>query len=336
MQTIKKVNVLKVDPGVGVTRGMVEGLADSYAESGHRAPVVIGHPKDNAPAWGWVTACEAEGDNLYCDLEVTPEFHTLLSEGRFRERSVAFYDSEPPVLRHLGFLGAIPPKVKGLEPINLSEYDDYATQYKLLSQKIEPKMEEFIKPVVLFALSDSLPGLTAKSFKTEPVLTGDNTITGVVTLSEGAEYAYTITKSDTGWVANTTLSNPEVIELAERVKTLEAKLAETATTALVDSFYSDNKLTEAILPKSECTRLLAGDATGVAVKLLQCLPPLVSTEVPTQVVPESTGSGDFEFAENALFEVVQSKAKALGLDPKNPVHFTQAFQSLWLTLLFYR
>ncbi len=136
MKSIKRVNVLKVDPSVGVTRGMVEGLASSYEESGHRAPVVLGHPKDNAPAWGWVTACEADGDNLFCDLDVTPEFHTLLSEGRFRERSVAFYDSQPPVLRHLGFLGATPPRVKGLEPINLSEYDNSTTEYKYLEQPI--------------------------------------------------------------------------------------------------------------------------------------------------------------------------------------------------------
>jgi hypothetical protein len=332
VNSIKRVNVLKVDPSVGVTRDMVEGLASSYGESGHRAPVVLGHPKDNAPAWGWVTACEAEGDNLFCDLDVTPEFHTLLSEGRFRERSVAFYDSQPPVLRHLGFLGATPPKVKGLEPINLSEYDNSTTEYKYLEQSIEPNMEEFLKPVVLFALSEQLPGLTAKSFKTEPVLKGSDTITGVVTLSDNSEYNYTLTKSDhNGWVANTTLSNPEVIELSERVKQLESLLAESANTKLVDSIYDDNKLTEAILPKCDCHKLLAEDTTGVAVKLLQNLPPLVTPDTvgTSQVVDyPSSSSGQFEFAENTLYEVVQAKALALGLDPKNPVHFTQAFQSL--------
>lgn len=332
MKSIKRVNVLKVDPSVGVTRGMVEGLASSYGESGHRAPVVLGHPKDNAPAWGWVTACEAEGDNLFCDLDVTPEFHTLLSEGRFRERSVAFYDSQPPVLRHLGFLGATPPRVKGLEPINLSEYDNYTAEYKYLEQSIEPKMEEFLKPVVLYALSEQLPGLTASSFKSEPQLVGSDTITGVVTLSDNSEYAYTLSREGTGWVASSTLSNPEVIELSERVKQLESLLAESANTKLVDGIYEANKLTEAILPKCDCHKLLAEDSTGVAVKLLQNLPSLVTSDqtAVTSPVVEHPGSssGQFEFAENALFEVVQAKALALGLDPQNPVHFTQAFQAL--------
>jgi len=322
---LTKVNVLKADASVGITPEMVNQLAGSYASSGHRAPVVLGHPKDNSPAWGWVTSCNASNDNLYCDLEVTPEFSKLLSEGRFRERSVAFYDKQPPVLRHLGFLGATPPRIKGLEAITLSDIDADVTT---VSQPMQ-NLTDYLKPVTMYALSESFDNLKPSDFKTEPQL-NDDVITGVISLSDGTEYDYTIKKVDGQWQTETKLANPEVIELSERVQLLERQINENANLAIVEDIYSKFKLTEAILPKSEALKLLSEDTTGIAVKLLNQLPPMVdNTETVETSKASNTGKfAEFELAENPLLSQIQAKCAELGKDYNSSEDFSAVYNLL--------
>ena len=100
----------------------LDRIAESYDPAIHAAPVVIGHPQDDAPAWGWVKRLRRVGESLWAQLtKVAPEFEELVRQGRFLQRSVALYKSFPltggPYLRHLGFLGAAVPEVKGLAPI---------------------------------------------------------------------------------------------------------------------------------------------------------------------------------------------------------------------------
>lgn len=108
----------------------VERIAAAYNPRLHRAPVTVGHPEHDRPAYAWVDALRARR-NGHAVLEakladVAPEFEQLVRAGRFRERSVALYTSFPqtggPYLRHLAFLGAQPPEVKGLKPIQLHEF----------------------------------------------------------------------------------------------------------------------------------------------------------------------------------------------------------------------
>ena len=336
VKLINRVNVLKEDSNLGITQDMVRDLAESYEESGHRAPIVLGHPKDNSPAWGWVKACEFSEGSMFCDLEVTPEFETLLAEGRFRERSVAFYNSTPPVLRHLGFLGATPPRIKGLEPIQLSESTYEGTNVESISVPLETKpevnMNEFLKPVVMFTLSETFNGLTPNSFKTEPTInqTGD-TITGLVTLSDGSEYDYKLVKDSANtWSVETNLANPEVIELSEKVALLEKRLTDSSNQKIVDALYESAKLTEAILPKADCLTLLSESTSGTAVKLFNNLPALVSQ---VESTPESTQSkavksfGNFELAESDLYTQTVERCQALGLNPNNPSDFVKAYRN---------
>lgn len=100
----------------------LERIAAAYNPATHAAPVVIGHPKDDAPAWGWVKRLRRAGDSLWAQLtKLAPEFEELVRQGRFLQRSVSLYTHLPlaggPYLRHLGFLGAQPPEIKGLRPM---------------------------------------------------------------------------------------------------------------------------------------------------------------------------------------------------------------------------
>lgn len=111
----------------------VAKIAASYDPSQHEAPIVVGHPKTNAPAYGWVERLEARPDGLHAiPRQVNAEFAELVKKGAYKKVSVAFYnenDRSNPTpgmwyLRHVGFLGAEPPAVKGLQDIAFSEGED--------------------------------------------------------------------------------------------------------------------------------------------------------------------------------------------------------------------
>lgn len=97
----------------------------AYDPSHHEAPACIGHPADNLPAYGWASELKRAGDTLLAKFkEVDPDFESAVKAGRFKKRSAAFYlDSEGRIsgLRHVAFLGAQPPEVKGLKNLNFND-----------------------------------------------------------------------------------------------------------------------------------------------------------------------------------------------------------------------
>lgn len=99
-------------------------IASNYTPEHHEAPVTIGHPVDNRPAYGWVKALKASGGKLMASLDLTPEFMETVKQGLFKKRSASIYpdlDGKGPYLRHVAFLGAMPPAVKALSDINLKD-----------------------------------------------------------------------------------------------------------------------------------------------------------------------------------------------------------------------
>jgi hypothetical protein len=115
---------------------------------------VLGHPADDAPAYAWVKRLRRAGHSLWAQLEkVDPLFEALLRAGRFAQRSVALYTHFPatggPYLRHLGFLGAAPPAVKGLAPVRFADaacvtfaFDEQLSEVEMSEPK--PKLEGFL------------------------------------------------------------------------------------------------------------------------------------------------------------------------------------------------
>ena len=106
--------------------------AAAYDPARHEAPLVIGHPAADAPAWGWVKGLAAEAAGLFATpRQLDPAFAEMVRAGRFKKVSASFYALDNPntpapgvyYLRHVGFLGAQPPAVKGLAPVNFSEAD---------------------------------------------------------------------------------------------------------------------------------------------------------------------------------------------------------------------
>lgn len=98
----------------------------SFNATAHEPPAVVGHPKENGPAFGWVEGLKEEGGILLAKFkEVVPEFEEMVQKGMFKKRSASFYPDGR--LRHVGFLGAMPPAVKGLTDLKFKEDDQAVT-----------------------------------------------------------------------------------------------------------------------------------------------------------------------------------------------------------------
>jgi hypothetical protein len=97
----------------------------------HEPPAVIGHPKSDAPAYGYVANLRLNSGRLERQFsQVNPQFEEVVRIGAYKKRSDAFYltpEDAPgglvPALRHVGFLGAQPPAIKGLADIHFAEGD---------------------------------------------------------------------------------------------------------------------------------------------------------------------------------------------------------------------
>ena len=150
MCVMKRIHFLK--PGLHTDRNgtalefseaIRKDIAASYDPSIHEAPLVIGHPKTDDPAWGWVKSIELAEDGAHAvPKQVNAEFEEMVVNGHFKKISCSVYLPDSPsnpkpghhYLRHIGFLGATPPAIKGLSAIEYADnevgvlyFEDYAT-----------------------------------------------------------------------------------------------------------------------------------------------------------------------------------------------------------------
>jgi hypothetical protein len=141
-----RVEVLKVGTfrdmhgrDIPITSADLAELAASYDPGLYRAPVVIGHPRLDDPAWGTIERFEVEGDSLFAiEGHVDAQFAAFRDAGRYAERSLSFFLPDHPNNptpgkkhpKHCGWLGGAAPAVPGLARLQgrdrlaaLSAYD---------------------------------------------------------------------------------------------------------------------------------------------------------------------------------------------------------------------
>lgn len=128
------------------SQASVDAAVVAYDPAVHQAPLVIGHPKDNGPAFGWVDKLEFNAATGEMDA-IPSQVHVDLAEGvrsgAFKMRSASFYapgSATHPLagkpghdayyLRHVGFLGAMPPAVKGLTAVQFDESLDGVVEFE--------------------------------------------------------------------------------------------------------------------------------------------------------------------------------------------------------------
>ncbi len=102
------------------TTADLDHMVSRYNQGEHDAPMVIGHPTENAPAYGWVQKLKRVGERLLAlPRQVEAQFAELVRDGRFPKRSISVYPDG--TLRHIGFLGAQPPAIKGLRDVDFND-----------------------------------------------------------------------------------------------------------------------------------------------------------------------------------------------------------------------
>lgn len=111
--------------------------ARAYDPAKHEAPIVVGHPRTDDPAYGWVKSLTA-GNGLEAEPhQVDPAFAELVAKGAYKKISASFYAPDAPnnpvpgvyYLRHVGFLGAQAPAVKGLRSPEFADAEEGVVEF---------------------------------------------------------------------------------------------------------------------------------------------------------------------------------------------------------------
>lgn len=169
-------------------------IAGAYDPGQHAAPVVVGHPKHNHPAYGWVAQLKhipgalvdgvmQAGRLLYQEQDTDPAFSEMRKAGRFRKRSASFYLPDSPgnptpgkmALRHVGFLGAMPPAIKGLKDFEFADDGtgvvEFADEYRMswgfraLSELVGRLRDRMIETDGLEVADRVIPAYTIESLR---------------------------------------------------------------------------------------------------------------------------------------------------------------------------
>lgn len=119
------------------TESDLKAIATHYNPKDHEAPMVVGHPKTDNPAYGWVESIEYDEttQELVAVGEPTDaQFAEQVESKKYKKISPAFYPKDSlhnPVkgkafgLRHIDFLGTVPPAVKDLSPIEFNDLEQF-------------------------------------------------------------------------------------------------------------------------------------------------------------------------------------------------------------------
>lgn len=116
----------------------LQATVAAYDPAKHEAPIVVGHPKTDSPAYGWVQSLAfADGGIDAMPAQVNADFAEMVDAGAFKKVSASFYSPDAPqnpvpgvyYLRHVGFLGAQPPAVKGLRSPSFADTEEGVVEF---------------------------------------------------------------------------------------------------------------------------------------------------------------------------------------------------------------
>lgn len=114
-------------------------IAQSYNPQEDEAPIVIGHPVDNSPAYGWISSLEVTQDGKLVaeapEDKLQKDFLSAVQDGRYKKRSISL--TPEGKLRHVGFLGGAAPAVKGLADIQFSQPSSTLIEFDINNETIQ-------------------------------------------------------------------------------------------------------------------------------------------------------------------------------------------------------
>ncbi len=112
----------------------LDKIAENYNSGKDEAPIVVGHPKTNSPAFGWIKSLKRVGDKLFAEpKQLNEDFAELVKKGTYKKISVSLYPDKK--LRHVGFLGGAAPAVKGLPAVEFSGEAEESFEFDYEAEK---------------------------------------------------------------------------------------------------------------------------------------------------------------------------------------------------------
>lgn len=208
-----------------MTEDTLRELAEGYDRDSAPAPVVIGHPQIDAPAYGWVETLFVQGGILKATLEDTAAtFADMVKAGHYKRVSISAFPPQSPAnpkpgkwyLKHVGFLGATAPAVPGLKPVRFA---GTGGGIELYQDKPEP---------VDFAASDELTRLRrqAREFEVEKLIQDGRVLPvfkdEVIAFAASLDDSQTVSFSETGdavtrknWFMSYLAKQPQAVSFGE-------------------------------------------------------------------------------------------------------------------------
>lgn len=122
-------HVASCGTAVEFTEADLKRAVEAYDPKVYAAPLVIGHPKTEDRAYGWAESLSYEDGHVVAHPDkVEPTFGELVEQGAYRNRSASWYMPDHPnnpspgnlYPKHIGFLGAVPPSLKGLGDVQFA------------------------------------------------------------------------------------------------------------------------------------------------------------------------------------------------------------------------
>lgn len=124
------------------TEEQLDKMCAKYNEGAEKdpAPLTLGHPSDNSPAYGWVKSARTfAGKVLIKAHQLNKDFVDAVKNGSYKKVSMSLYDTEDgPRIRHVGFLGATPPAIKGLAAVSFASstpFKSYTEEFTMATDK---------------------------------------------------------------------------------------------------------------------------------------------------------------------------------------------------------
>ena len=134
--TLRALQIFKVgthtpESGEAITfsRNDLQQIALDYSPQVRPANLVLGHPAMEAENFGQVQSLAAHADALYAFAEVSDQLIDMVRRRLYVAVSASFLRPRQKgnplpggwYLNHVGFLGAVPPAVKSMQPIAFAE-----------------------------------------------------------------------------------------------------------------------------------------------------------------------------------------------------------------------
>lgn len=234
----------------------LRAIADAYDFATAPAPVVVGHPETDAPAYGWIESFDydAASERLFANLtDIDPAFAELVKAGRYRKVSMAYFSPSQPhnpvpgtwYPKHLGFLGAAAPAVSGLKNASFAgpahavftaSFGDPAAEE---TAGILRALREFF--IDRFGLEDADRALPSWRIEWLGQMPGDSPApTAAAYAAEPAptKESVPVTQADPAFAAR----EAEIAAREARIATREAEIAHAANVAFAERLVEEGRL----------------------------------------------------------------------------------------------